>query len=411
MLNGMILEFRSVLSSPEAQYMVLIFALFVLPKFLIRLGIPFAISAFGFGFGASAIGFDFFDFDVVKLLATLGIVSLFLLAGLEVEVEELQKRKTFLIQHVLVYLATFIVAGLVLVLGLGLDVRPGLLLALAILTPSTGFILDSLDSSKVPEDTKFWIRSKAIAAEIVALLLMFVLVKSMSITEFLLAAGGMGLLILALPFSFRFFVRVIAPFAPRSEFGFLLMAALLSGLITKKLGAYYLVGAFIVGIVARRFEGSLPRLTSKSMLKAIKFFSSFFIPFYFFRAGFLLSPDQFTLKAIGIGLLLLIIFIPLRFFSVVWHRRIFFGERNVQNFPIAASLLPNLVFGLVLADLIQSLFKLPPPFEGALITYTLGATLAPPLLMRFFWHAPEYKALAEAEGNLGGSTWESDGSS
>ncbi|MEZ4818929.1 MAG: hypothetical protein R3A45_03160 [Bdellovibrionota bacterium] len=40
---------------------------------------------------------------------------------------------------------------------------------MAILTPSTGFILDSLNALQMDQEEKFWIKTKAIATEIVAL--------------------------------------------------------------------------------------------------------------------------------------------------------------------------------------------------------------------------------------------------
>ncbi|HRK02979.1 MAG TPA: cation:proton antiporter [Oligoflexia bacterium] len=404
MTTNIISEFLHTLSLPEVKYTGLIFALFVFPRFLIRFGIPYALTAFAMGVCASFLEWELGGSDAVKLLSSLGIISLFLFAGLEVEFGELRQSRRFLVQHVIVSVVLLIISSVGLTYWLKLDVRPAVLLGLALLTPSTGFILDTINTSSVPEAGKFWIRSKAIAAEIVALFLMFVLVRSMSAQEFTFAMVGMGLLILALPLAFKFFAKVVEPAAPKSEFGFLLMIALLSGMITKKLGAYYLIGAFVVGIVARRFEGSMPRLTSKPMLRSIRSFTGFFIPFYFFHAGSSVSKEELSLKSLGIGLAMIAVFLPLRIYSVVWHRKLALREAIHQSFPVAASLLPNLVFGLVLAELLKTTFQVPLDIVGAVIIYTVGATLAPPILMRVFWKSPEYAFLAEAESNLG-ATW------
>ena len=53
-------------------------------------------------------------------------------------------------------------AWVIVYLGL-LDWRPAILVALALMTPSTGFILDSLHSLAKDENDRFWIRSKAVA--------------------------------------------------------------------------------------------------------------------------------------------------------------------------------------------------------------------------------------------------------
>jgi len=62
----------------EIAYIALLFGLFIVPRIIQRFGIPAAITAFALGAGAS-LGFGLFrGDDTVALLATLGIVSLFL---------------------------------------------------------------------------------------------------------------------------------------------------------------------------------------------------------------------------------------------------------------------------------------------------------------------------------------------
>ena len=46
---------------------------------------------------------------------------------------------------------------------------------------------------------------------------------------------------------------------------------------------YYLVGAFIAGLVARLLHQRM--LASHENLHALRLFASFFVPFYFFNAG------------------------------------------------------------------------------------------------------------------------------
>jgi len=409
MLENIISETQLALQSAEFQYTALIFGLFILPRFVIRLGIPFALCAFAMGIGASFFNWDIIHSDVVVLLSSLGIISLFLFAGLEIEFSELKKTKTFLIQHLVIGVVLLAITSWLIFRWLDLDIRSSIFLGLAVLTPSTGFILDSIDASTLPPSKKFWIRSQAIATEVTALFLMFILVRSLGAKELIFAMTGMGLLILALPLAFKMFLHVVAPVAPKSEFGFLLLVALLAGVITKKLGAYYLTGAFVVGIVAKRFEKNIPQLTSKSTLKAVKSFTSFFIPFYFFHAGATLKASELSFKAFLIGLGLLAVFLPLRTFSVVVHRKFALKESINESFPIATSLLPNLVFGLVLAELMKTVFHVPDYIVGAVIVYTVGATMAPPILIKYFWKPSlDYMFLADADRRLGEASLHAD---
>jgi thiol:disulfide interchange protein len=71
---------------PELDYVLLLFALFVLPRVLQRYGVPPAITSVALG-AITGIVFGLFVSDAtVRLLATLGIVALFLFAGLVLRV-------------------------------------------------------------------------------------------------------------------------------------------------------------------------------------------------------------------------------------------------------------------------------------------------------------------------------------
>lgn len=131
---------------PELDYVLLLFALFVVPRFLQRYRLPAAVTSLALG-ALAGIGLDAFTRDpTVALLATFGIVSLFLFAGLEVDFAELRREAPVLLQHVAIGLAALLAVALALAFGLHLAWRPAVLVALALLTPSTGFILDSLTS-------------------------------------------------------------------------------------------------------------------------------------------------------------------------------------------------------------------------------------------------------------------------
>jgi Kef-type K+ transport system membrane component KefB len=67
--------------APELAYVLLLFALFVVPRVLQRYRLPAAITSFGLGAGAG-MGLGLFrDDPTIEILSTFGIVSLFLFAS------------------------------------------------------------------------------------------------------------------------------------------------------------------------------------------------------------------------------------------------------------------------------------------------------------------------------------------
>lgn len=119
------------------------------------------------------------------------------------------------------------------------------LVALALLTPSTGFILDSLQSLGLDEQEQFWVTSKAIVGELLALLLLFLILKSDSYVELAMSSGVLLATAVGLPLVLIFLGRIVIPHAPGSEFSLLVMVGLISAYLTKQIGVYYLVGAFL----------------------------------------------------------------------------------------------------------------------------------------------------------------------
>jgi Kef-type K+ transport system membrane component KefB len=374
--------------SPELGYVALIFVLFVVPKLLQRWRLPAAITSLGIGIVCGA-GFGLFQHDApVAMLSTLGIVSLFLFAGLDVDVEELRRGTRVLLQHLAIRAAMLLIAGLAIHAVLGLEPRVAALVALALLTPSTGFILDSLDQLGLDERERFWIKSKAIATEILALGVMFVTLQSTSTARFTMSSLALLAMVLVLPVVFRAFAAFVVRHAPRSEFAFLLMIAVVCAVITRELGVYYLVGAFLVGMAAQRFRTRLPAMASEDLLRAVELFASFFVPFYFFHAGLEMRLEDFVPESLLYGFGFLVTMVPFRALGVVVHRRLALGERSRDAMRIAISMLPTLVFGLVIAAILRDRFAVAPPLFGGLILYTLVCTLIPALVLR--QPIPEY---------------------
>ncbi|MCB1625613.1 MAG: cation:proton antiporter, partial [Pseudomonadales bacterium] len=310
----------------DVAYILLLMGLFLIPRVLQRWSIPSAVTAFALGAGAG-LGLGLFQGDsTVTLLSTLGIVALFLFAGLEVDIRELRRGAGVLVQHVAIRLAMVAAVTWAVQRGLQLDLRPAVLVALALVTPSTGFILDSLDALGSTDQERFWIRSKAIAVEMIALGILFVDLRSASWQELAVSSGALIALVAFLPFAFSIFAKRIMPYAPKSDFPFLVILAVAAAFVTKNLGVYYLVGAFVVGIVAHRFRERIPSIRDHSMLKAVGALSSLFVPFYFFHAGLELRRDDFSLDALMLGLIFLVAALPFRLLVVGLHRRFVLKE-------------------------------------------------------------------------------------
>lgn len=378
------LDFSAIDFSSEIAYVALLFGLFIVPRILQRWGIPTAITAFALGAGAS-MGLGLFHGDgTISLLSTLGIVALFLFAGLEVSFPELRRGAAVLAQHVVIRVL-LIAATAWAIVGLGLlDWRPAILVALALMTPSTGFILDSLDSLAKDEQDRFWIRSKAIAVEMVALALMFFTLKSESVADLGLSTLVLGAMILVLPLAFRAFAKVVLPQAPKSDFAFLVIVAAACALITRNLGVYYLVGAFIVGVVAQSFRAHMPSMQSDHMLRAVEALASLLVPFYFFHAGIELKREDFSLDALLAGVVMAACAVPVRLATVALHRHLALKEPMKQALKVAVPMLPTLVFTLVIAGILRDEYDIPSWLFGGLIVYAFVTTVMPAI----FTHKP-----------------------
>lgn len=381
------------IQSRDVQYVGLLFALFVLPRVLLRWRVPSAVTSLALGAGAGLGGGLFHGDDTVGLLSTLGIVALFLLAGLHVNLAELRAGLRVLLGHVGFQMGSLLLVGLAAASAFGIEGRSALLVALALLTPSAGFILDSLEALPVGPHHRYWIRSKAIATELVALAVLFFTLQSTTASRLSLSTLILVALIFLLPVAFRLFARLVLPFAPRSEFAFLVMVAVASAFVTKELGVYYLVGAFVVGLTAQRFRQRLPGMTSEKMLHAVEAFASLFIPFYFFHAGLELKAEDLAADSLLVGVVLLAVCLPLRVGMVALHRRLTLHESLRESLPISLPLLPTLVFTLVIAGILRERFDAPPALVGGLVVYAIVNTLFPGLVLR--QPTPDFEGMAE----------------
>lgn len=368
--------------SQELIYLSLIFGLLVIPRALQRMKIPAPITCLLLGIGAMLAWGDRTHDPVVVLLSTLGISSLFLFAGLEVELQALRRGLGRLLAHLLV--RALALAGVAWLAWRYLDLgwQPATLLALALLTPSTGFILDTLEGLGLDRDERFWVTNKAIAGELLALLVLFVALQAGDAEGFAVSSLAMLALLTGLPLLFLALGRWVVPHAPGSEFSLLVMVGMVAAYVTYKLGVYYLVGAFIAGLTARLLQLRMPALASSTNIHALRLFATFFVPFYFFHAGTGISRAALGWDALWMGLALTAAVLPLRL-AIIWlQRRLLFRERGRAAMRVSVALAPTLVFTLVLAQILHARFEIADELFGALVLYTILNTLLPSLVLR-----------------------------
>lgn len=364
----------------QLAFIALLFALFLVPKMLQRFRIPGAITALVMGFGATVLGL--FPNDVtLRLFSTLGIVSLFLFAGLEIDGAELRRNVRPLLLHGAIWAVLAAVTALAAALALDLPPRAAALISLAFVTPSTGFILSSLGNFGLTPPEQSTVRIYAIGSELIALTALFFILQSTSARQLMLSLAAMGVVVIVIPMAFRAFAAFIAPYAPRSEFAFLLLVGVACAYATRLLGVYYLVGAFLVGVAAQRFRATHPTMSSEKMVDALESFGSVFIPFYFFHAGTEILSEYLSWRAIAIGVALVVTLVPLRVAVISLHRRLALGERFAESRRIASAMVPTLVFTLVILGILVDRFSLAPAVAGALVIYTVVNTILPAFVL------------------------------
>lgn len=372
---------QSISISPQIMSLIIIFTLLLVPKVLQRFKIPAPLTCFGLGIAVSIYSTDFAHDPTIGLLSILGISSLFLFAGLEVDLQALKKGLQSLISHL-------IIRGLLLILSIWIGIeyfnfswQISSLVVLALLTPSTGFIMDSLPSLGLNESERFWVTIKSISGELLALFLLFVILKSDSYSTLLSSSGVLLAIAFGLPLLLIGLGRYVIPHAPGSEFSLLIMVGVIAAYLTKQIGVYYLVGAFLTGFVARQLRTKMPNLASEINLHAVKLFASFFVPFYFFYSGMKVPSGALGIDALLLGLVISVVLIPLRILSVTFQRMWIQKDTFKTASNVSVALTPTLIFTLVLATILYERFGISDVLFGALLVYAGLTTIVPSYLL------------------------------
>ncbi|HEX3374200.1 MAG TPA: cation:proton antiporter, partial [Edaphobacter sp.] len=255
------------------------------------------------------------------------------------------------------------------------------LLALGLLTPSTGFILDTLPDSGLPVKEQNEVEIDAVVGEMTALVLLFVVSQAGSIETLAICSVGLFLLIVLTPFLFLALGKYVVPYAPGSEFSLLIMVGVICAVITNALGIHFLIGAFTAGLVAGQLKERMVTLVSYENLQAVRLFASFFIPFYFFQQGLDVPSGALVLKSVLYGVALLAVVLPVRI-AKIWAQSCWLSKRGVRGgFRVAVALTPTLIFTLVIAGILHETFHIDDALYGGLLIYAAGTTLLPSFVL------------------------------
>jgi Kef-type K+ transport system membrane component KefB len=367
---------------PYLELLVLVAALFFLPRALQRIRIPAPLSELSLGLALGPSGFALIEpSEVLDVLSGFGITALFLFAGLEVDLLELRERRRILAVHLLMQ------AGLVLAaagagIALGLEPPIAALVGAAVMSPSVGYIVSVLESAPTRPDLAVWVKQKAIAGELLAVAMVLVFANARTLTDLSIGLGAIAGLVVLVPLLILAFHRLILPWAPRTEFAFLLIVALLAAHMSHHVGVHYLAGAFLVGFIARLYldriqSGEIEVASLSEALTAFRFFSAFFVPFFFFLIGVRLTPEALTRKAALFACLLFVVAVPLRIALTMLHRRVGLAERWREALSVGLLLIPTTVFALAVAELLREQFGVAPWVYGGLVMYGAATGLVP----------------------------------
>jgi Kef-type K+ transport system membrane component KefB len=362
-------------------YLAVVFGILVVPRALQRFRLPAPLTCFLLGIAVAIFYKPLVEDQVTAVMATLGIASLFLFAGLEVDLVEIRRQLPRLTGHLGIRALILIGTAWLAIRYLNMSWQPSALLALGLFTPSTGFILDTLSQSGLEADEQNEVSISAISGEITALLVLFVVSQAGSMASLAISSGALFMLIVLTPLLFLALGKYVVPYAPGSEFSLLLMVGIICAVISKNLGVHVLVGAFVAGLVAGLLRTRMTTLASEENLHAVRMFASFFVPFYFFHEGLEVPSGALVLKALLYGAAISAILLPIRIGKNWLECRFFSGRSSRSGIRVAVALTPTLIFTLVIAGILHKTFHIDDALYGGLLVYAAITTILPSFVL------------------------------
>ncbi len=381
------------------QFIGLLAALLLLPPFVERFTkLPQALTVISMGVVAGPIGFGIIgQTETIIILSTVGIISIFLHAGLDVELRAFRASWRETLESLLLVICLTAGIGYALFSFLGASATVSTLLATALVIPSASIILHGIASYGLQQEDAKWVKLTTITLEVSGLLAVFVLLNLHDLRTFYVGLAALIGAITFTPLIFRLLHSLVFVHTKGAEFPAVFLLALLAGYLTETIGVHYMFGSFFVGVIlmwsierARRLEiGGIPLLEEQEGLRAefnkekegllntVGQFTRLFGPFFFFNVGLTLPGEAFSFGAAGLGAGAFVIVTLLRVMLSAVHRKIHHKEAWDNAVTMALLLSPTLVFTLVLAQLMLDAGFITPILYGALVTYGLLSLLVP----------------------------------
>ncbi len=228
----------------------------------------------------------------------------------------------------------------------------------------------------ITHDLEYWIKSKVISKEVIAIILLFFALQSGDLKSLVVNSFFFIGLFLVLPLIFKLFFKYVSP----SEVPFLVALSLIAGVLSKEMGAYYLVGAFAVGLIASRFKKDIFKDSEHAFFVSIASFFNVFLPFYFFKAGLSINIFNISLNGFYLGLLLTLVFVPIRLILIRSSVKHVVENLSKFNYTISLSLMPTLIFGLVMTNILLERGVVKPYIIYSLLIYTIATSLLPSII-------------------------------
>jgi Kef-type K+ transport system membrane component KefB len=353
----------------------------IIPRLGQLFKIPMPLAAIGLGVLAAKYNLIEHAEDSIYLLSTLAITLLFLFAGLEADVRAFAAdwKRLAVLSGTHVLLSVGLCGALMNFLGLPFGASA--LIAIGVLTPSAGFILDSLPSMNLNPSDMPRVRSFAILLEVASLFLLLFATRAESPVQFVGTVAALGTAALLLPVVWIKLRATLFKKVPRSEFVCLVLIAMLASYGSRELGMYYIFGAFFTGFIIAGLKVESLDEESIKYIHAIELITVLLLPLYFFHAGTGIDIKSVTTESLALaGVFLLAI--PCRILPLFVAQRVVTKSPGKGIMSVVVALTPTLVFGLVMAEILMSNPRVPHWIPGGLVIYTLVATLFPTFLLR-----------------------------
>ena len=370
-------------SSILMNFLLLMTILFIVPKLFQKFRIPSATTEILLGISLGIIAQDFFyEMEFIDVLASLGIISFFIYSGIEIDMRFINRNRSMLLECLAIKLLVLLVTIYAIAHLTTYDFRVASLIALALITPSAGFIIQNVREFKINKILKQGINANVILAEVMFIFLFIFFINLTNITKAVQVVFLISVWIFFLPRIIEFlYVKVLYKVID-IEFPLLFFIGLISAFFTDYLGLHFIVGAFIAGVFIENFLNNLEEdrkidsVQKISLIDTFKSISLIFLPFYFFSIG--LSVNGYiSLEILSIALLLFIVINGTRLVIHLIHRILRFQDTLKNSFLVSIMILPTVIFTIVVADILLREKIINPETFAILVLYGTFTTFLP----------------------------------